>query len=94
MEVTLKNHPGFATFILHLKLRRPVYYQHYFGFSSLHSYQKEFIQRLLQGRYRLVVMATGAGKSLCYQLPPLITKKTCIVISPLLSLMQDQVPSM
>nr|XP_043610948.1 ATP-dependent DNA helicase RecQ-like [Erigeron canadensis] len=66
----------------------------YFGFSTFRPYQKEIIEKILEGKDSLVVMATGSGKSLCYQVPPLIANKTAIVISPLLSLMQDQVMSM
>ncbi|KAI3450175.1 hypothetical protein Pfo_006840 [Paulownia fortunei] len=63
----------------------------YFGFSKFRPYQKEIVENILQGKDCLVVMATGSGKSLCYQVPPLIAKKTAVVISPLISLMQDQV---
>ncbi|XP_073040395.1 uncharacterized protein [Primulina eburnea] len=63
----------------------------YFGFSKFRSYQKEIVEQILEGRDCLVVMATGSGKSLCYQVPPLVAKKTSVVISPLISLMQDQV---
>ncbi|KAI5082682.1 hypothetical protein GOP47_0002425 [Adiantum capillus-veneris] len=66
-------------------------YKHFFGFRTFRPFQKEVIQKLLGGQDCLVVMATGSGKSLCYQLPPLISKKCAIVISPLISLMQDQV---
>jgi ATP-dependent DNA helicase RecQ len=66
----------------------------YFGFSGFRSYQREIIQKVLEGRDCLVVMATGSGKSICYQIPPLVTKKTAVVVSPLLSLMQDQVMSL
>ncbi|KAI8523388.1 hypothetical protein RHMOL_Rhmol13G0069300 [Rhododendron molle] len=63
----------------------------FFGYSTFRPYQKEIIETILEGKDSLVVMATGSGKSLCYQVPPLIVKKTAVVISPLLSLMQDQV---
>ncbi|KAL7247130.1 hypothetical protein ACSBR2_002113 [Camellia fascicularis] len=63
----------------------------FFGYSTFRPYQKEIIEKILEGRDCLVVMATGSGKSLCYQVPPLVAKKTAVVISPLLSLMQDQV---
>lgn len=63
----------------------------YFGFSKFRPYQKEIVEQIIEGRDCLVVMATGSGKSLCYQVPPLVAKKTAVVISPLISLMQDQV---
>lgn len=63
----------------------------YFGFTRFRPHQKEIINNVLQCKDCLVVMATGSGKSLCYQLPPLISKKVAVVISPLISLMQDQV---
>ncbi|EEF35962.1 conserved hypothetical protein [Ricinus communis] len=63
----------------------------YFGFSGFRPYQKEVIEKILERKDCLVVMATGSGKSLCYQVPPLVAGKTAVVISPLISLMQDQV---
>lgn len=63
----------------------------FYGYSSFRPYQKEVIEKILEGRDCLVVMATGSGKSLCYQVPPLIAGNTGVVVSPLLSLMQDQV---
>ena len=63
----------------------------YYGYSSFKKGQLEAIRAVLQGEDVTVFWATGSGKSLCYQIPALYSKKTAIVISPLISLMQDQV---
>eukprot|EP00898_Chlorokybus_atmophyticus_P005613 jgi/Chlat1/6052/Chrsp4S06211 len=63
----------------------------HFGYSVFRAHQEEVIQAVLHGRDCVVIMATGAGKSICYQLPPLVSGKMAIIISPLISLMQDQV---
>jgi ATP-dependent DNA helicase RecQ len=62
-----------------------------FGFDTLRPMQREAIDAAIAGRDALVVMPTGGGKSLCYQLPPLVTGRMTIVVSPLIALMQDQV---
>ncbi len=62
-----------------------------FGFSSFLPLQDEVVQRVLERRDTLVVMPTGAGKSLCYQLPAVLFDGLTVVVSPLVSLMQDQV---
>jgi len=61
-----------------------------FGFDELRSGQHEVISRVLAGRPTLAIMPTGAGKSLCYQLPALHLAGTTVVVSPLISLMKDQ----
>jgi ATP-dependent DNA helicase RecQ len=63
----------------------------YWGFDALRPLQQEAIEAALAGRDSLVVLPTGGGKSLCYQVPPAADGKTDIVISPLISLMKDQV---
>ena len=65
--------------------------RHYWGFDELRPLQAEAIRAGLEHRDSLVVMPTGGGKSLCYQVPPLLARRTDIVVSPLISLMKDQV---
>jgi len=63
----------------------------YWGFSALRPLQADAIQAALAHRDSLVVLPTGGGKSLCYQVPPLVAARTDFVVSPLISLMKDQV---
>ncbi len=66
----------------------------FWGFESLRPLQLEAIQAGLDRRDSLVVMPTGGGKSLCYQVPPAVAGRTDIVVSPLIALMKDQVDAL
>ena len=72
------------------KLLRVLLKKH-FGFSTFKGNQEEIINNLLAGRNTFVLLPTGGGKSLCYQLPAIITEGTAIIISPLIALMKNQV---
>jgi ATP-dependent DNA helicase RecQ len=64
-----------------------------FGFDRFRGVQEQVIGRVLAGQHTLAVMPTGAGKSLCYQLPALVREGTALVVSPLIALMHDQIRS-
>ncbi len=65
--------------------------QKYFGHSEFRGSQEEVVKNILMGKDTFVIMPTGAGKSLCYQLPAIISEGTAVVISPLIALMKNQV---
>ncbi|HEV8493416.1 MAG TPA: DEAD/DEAH box helicase, partial [Candidatus Angelobacter sp.] len=73
---------------LHKLLRK------HWGYSEFRAKQEAVVQAILAGRDAAVVMPTGGGKSLCYQLPAVASGRTCVVISPLIALMQDQAAQM
>ena len=68
--------------------------QRFFGFSKFKGEQEAIINNILSGKNTFVIMPTGGGKSLCYQLPALISEGTAIIVSPLIALMKNQVDAM
>ena len=82
---TLKKQTDSKRFDLHKAL------QEYFGFSKFKGTQEKAIEALLAGHDTFVIMPTGGGKSLCYQLPAMVSEGVCIIVSPLIALMKNQV---
>lgn len=80
-----KTSPGLKKLDLHKALRQ------YFGFSQFKGTQEKAIESLLAGHDTFVIMPTGGGKSLCYQLPAMVSEGVAIIVSPLIALMKNQV---
>jgi len=72
----------------------PVLLKHHFGFSAFREGQEAVVTALIAGRPALALFPTGAGKSLCFQLPALVRKGTALIVSPLIALMKDQVEAL
>ncbi len=68
--------------------------ERFFGFKQFKGEQEAVVQSLLDGKSTFVIMPTGGGKSLCYQLPALMSEGTAIVVSPLIALMKNQVDAL
>ncbi len=81
----VKNGMGIDGIDLHASLKK------YFGFSQFKGLQEKVVNNIVQGNNTFVIMPTGGGKSLCYQLPALMQDGTAIVVSPLIALMKNQV---
>ena len=77
-----------ANYDLKIALRK------FFGFDSFKGTQEEIITNVLNGNNTFVIMPTGGGKSMCYQLPALLLEGTAVIVSPLIALMKNQVDAM
>lgn len=92
MYIRLAAHPNQSTMPQFHSLEQAL--KHYFGYDAFRPGQQQIVEQALQNRDQLIVMPTGGGKSLCFQLPALLQAGLTVVVSPLIALMQDQVEAL
>ncbi len=91
LEITEKMENVESSTVIRYDIKKSL--KHFFGFDQFKLFQEQIIQSVLDGIDTFVIMPTGGGKSLCYQLPALMMEGTAIVVSPLIALMKNQVDS-